>query len=101
MKDSKLPSGMDFSYGICVKDNGRGIPKEELERVTEAFYMVDKSRARKEGGAGLGMAICRQIIEVHGAEWNVESTQGEGTCITMLFPKNCLADASYKKGALK
>lgn len=101
VKDSKLPSGMDFSYGICVKDNGRGIPKEELERVTEAFYMVDKSRARKEGGAGLGMAICRQIIEVHGAEWNVESTQGEGTCITMLFPKNCLADASYKKGELK
>lgn len=73
-------------YRICVEDNGQGIPESEIERVTEAFYMVDKSRARKNGGAGLGMAICSQILKAHLATWKIESKVGEGTCITMLFP---------------
>lgn len=48
-------------YEFKVVDNGRGIPEEEIARITEAFYMVDKSRSRKEGGAGIGMALCQRI----------------------------------------
>jgi signal transduction histidine kinase len=58
MKGRKLPQG----YEIKVVDNGRGIPQEEIARITEAFYMVDKSRSRKEGGAGIGMALCQKIF---------------------------------------
>ena len=48
--------------------------------------MVDKSRARREGGAGLGMAICRRIVEAHGAVWEITSKCGEGTCVSVDFP---------------
>lgn len=72
-------------YRICVSDDGRGMPEDEVDRVTEAFYMVDKSRARREGGAGLGMAICSRIIEAHGAQWEIASALGHGTTVTMYF----------------
>lgn len=65
--------------GILVEDAGCGIPGEDIGRVTEAFYMVDKSRARKQGGAGLGLALCRQITSLHGWELEIESAAGEGT----------------------
>jgi signal transduction histidine kinase len=73
-------------YELQIKDNGIGIPEEEVDKITEAFYMVDKSRARKEGGAGLGMALCRKIVSLHQAEWKIESRIGEGTQITVRFP---------------
>ena len=66
-------------YRICVTDNGRGIPREELTRITEPFYMVDKSRARTQGGAGLGLAICRRIVALHGGRLEFESELGRGT----------------------
>ena len=50
------------------------------------FYMVDKSRSRKEGGAGLGMTLCKEIIELHHARWIIESEEGKGTTITIYFP---------------
>ena len=64
---------------IQVTDQGRGIPPEELERVTEAFYMVDKSRARAQGGAGLGLALCSRIVDLHGGRLEIESEPGRGT----------------------
>lgn len=73
-------------YILVIEDNGRGIPKEELERIKEAFYMVDKSRARKEGGAGLGMALCDKIVSIHNAHWKIESRLGEQTTVTIEFP---------------
>lgn len=79
--------GKNGIYQLSVGDDGCGIPKEELGKITEAFYMVDKSRARKEGSAGLGMAICERIVRLHGAEWKMESIQGKGTRITILFPE--------------
>ena len=57
-----LPNGCQFQ----VKDTGRGMTDEELERITEAFYRVDKSRSRKQGGAGLGLALCKEIVRLHG-----------------------------------
>lgn len=70
---------------IMVKDQGCGIPKEEIERVTEAFYMVDKARSRKEGGCGLGLALCAKIAALHGAKLVIESKLGEGTQISVVF----------------
>lgn len=58
LKGTRLADG----YEVKVMDNGRGIPEGEIHRITEAFYMVDKSRSRKEGGAGIGMALCQKIM---------------------------------------
>lgn len=66
--------------GIFVLDRGCGIPGKELQRVAEPFYMVDKSRARKEGGAGLGLALCSQIARICGGEFVIRSREGKGTC---------------------
>lgn len=71
----------DSGYCIQVTDNGRGIPAEDLGRLTEAFYMVDKSRSRAEGGAGLGLAVCQRIVALHGGTMEFESTPGQGTCV--------------------
>ena len=70
------------SVNVTVEDTGRGIPKESLHRVTEPFYMVDKSRARKAGGSGMGLALCRRIAECHGTELTFESEEGAGTRVT-------------------
>lgn len=68
-------------YCIRVTDNGKGIPAEELSRITEAFYMVDKSRARAQGGAGLGLAVCQRIVALHGGSMEFRSSQGKGTSV--------------------
>ena len=68
-------------YRIEVRDEGIGIPKEELSRITEAFYMVDKSRARAQHGAGLGLAIANRIALLHGDSLHFESERGKGTTV--------------------
>ena len=73
-------------YFISVSDNGCGMENRELTRITEAFYMVDKSRSRKEGGAGLGMTLCSRILELHDAKWKISSVPGRGTSIALWFP---------------
>ncbi len=73
-------------YRITVRDEGIGIPKEELSRITEAFYMVDKSRARAMHGAGLGLAIANRIAEVHGSTLHFESEPGNGTTVWFDVP---------------
>lgn len=72
-------------YEITVRDEGRGIPREELSKITDAFYMVDKSRSRKEGGAGLGMTLCSRIVHLHKAKWKIESELDKGTSVTVTF----------------
>ncbi len=74
-------------YCIRIQDEGKGIPESELENVIKPFYMVDKSRSRKEGGAGLGMTICAEIVRVHQASWKIQSVENRGTTITIQFPK--------------
>jgi signal transduction histidine kinase len=81
MKGTRKPDG----YEIKVVDNGRGIPAEEISRITEAFYMVDKSRSRKEGGAGIGMALCWKIIQIHNGILKIDSRLGEGTVMKVVF----------------
>lgn len=73
-------------YQVSVEDEGKGMPKEALYKITQAFYMVDKSRSRKEGGAGLGMTLCSEIVKLHGAKWSIESEEGEGTTVTVTLP---------------
>lgn len=68
---------------IQMVDNGRGIPQDELSRITEAFYRVDKSRSRAQGGVGLGLALCDAIAKLHGGDIKFESTVGKGTIITV------------------
>lgn len=76
-------------YRFVLRDNGCGMPAEDIQKITEPFYMIDKSRARKEGGAGIGMALCQKIIFIHRAEWKIESVEGGGTSVDILFP-TCL-----------
>lgn len=70
---------------IAVEDTGRGIPREEIARVTEAFYMVDKARGRRAGGSGLGLALCERIAGLHGARLEIESEEGRGTKVSVVF----------------
>lgn len=76
--------------GLFVEDSGCGIPSEELARVTEPFYMVDRSRSRRAGGAGLGLALCAQIARLHGGELSVESTVGKGSRIGLRWQLSCI-----------
>ena len=69
---------------LSVHDEGIGIPKEELSSITEPFYMVDKSRSRKEGGSGLGLSLTKLILEKLGASMEISSTPGEGTEVRIL-----------------
>lgn len=75
---------------LTVADHGCGIPQSEISRVTEPFYMVDKSRARKQGGSGLGLALCKRIAEVHGSDLHIESTPGEGTRVSVILRKGAV-----------
>lgn len=70
---------------VYVKDFGRGMEQKELERIKEPFYRVDKARSRKDGGVGLGVAICNQIAHTLQAELEYESEPGKGTTAKVIF----------------
>lgn len=72
----------DRMTSITVTDMGKGIPAEHLSLITEPFYRVDKARARKDGGAGIGLALCKMIAEKHGGELSIKSEPGKGTQVT-------------------
>lgn len=73
------------SYQLCVIDHGIGMTQEQAARICDEFYMADKSRARKEGGAGIGMSLVALILEHHGARLVVDSEPGKGSHISILF----------------
>lgn len=72
-------------YCFAIRDYGIGIPKEEQDKITEAFYMVDKSRSRSRNGAGLGLALCAEILNIHGSKLEIQSEPGQGTCISFVL----------------
>lgn len=73
-------------YLFAVKDYGMGIAEEECDKITNAFYMVDKSRSRSKNGAGLGLALCVEILKLHNSELCIESKLGEGSCFSFVIP---------------
>ncbi|RPA68762.1 two-component sensor histidine kinase [Cyclobacteriaceae bacterium YHN15] len=74
------------SITVEVKDNGKGIPPEDLKRIFERFYRVDKSRSREGGGTGLGLAIVKHILEGHKSKISVSSTVGKGSVFSFELP---------------
>ena len=74
------------AYEITVKDTGVGIPKEDIERLFDRFYRVDKSRSAQAGGTGLGLSIAKEIVDAHNGSIVVESEQGVGTTVKIYLP---------------
>ena len=72
---------------VSISDTGVGIPQDRLADVFDKFSQVDSSAARKAGGTGLGMAITKQIVQLHGGDISVASQVGEGTVVTFTLPR--------------
>ncbi|HAG42332.1 MAG TPA: hypothetical protein DCL31_01715 [Clostridium sp.] len=71
---------------IVIRDTGIGIPKEDLSKIFDRFYMVDKARHREKRGSGLGLAIAKLIIENHSGKIYASSETSKGTTITVILP---------------
>ena len=78
---------LEGAVRLCVSDTGIGIPKEFWERIFERFYRVDKSRSKELGGTGLGLSIVKHAARLHDAKIELQSVEGEGTTITVVFPE--------------
>ncbi len=77
----------DHEAVICVRDNGPGIPAEDLPHIFERFYRVDKGRSREKGGTGLGLSIVKHIVQLHGGRVWVESQLGQGSAFHFSLPQ--------------
>jgi two-component system phosphate regulon sensor histidine kinase PhoR len=71
---------------IAVEDDGIGIPAQDLPRLTERFFRVDKARSRALGGTGLGLAIVKHIVQAHGGRLEIASAVGQGTTVRVILP---------------
>lgn len=78
---------LDDTVYFTIRDNGIGIPEQDLPKIFDRFYRVDKARSRMDGGSGLGLSICKHIVDRHQGSVDVESKLGEGTKFKIRFPK--------------
>jgi two-component system, OmpR family, phosphate regulon sensor histidine kinase PhoR len=90
--DARPPDGVgatppDGYVEIAVSDTGIGVPPEDLPRLTERFYRVDKARSRELGGTGLGLAIVKHIVHAHGGWLRIDSELGRGTTVRLYVPR--------------
>ncbi|RSD22308.1 cell wall metabolism sensor histidine kinase WalK [Mesobacillus subterraneus] len=87
---------MDDKVEISISDEGVGIPKDNLDKIFDRFYRVDKARTRKLGGTGLGLAIAKEMVHAHGGRIWAESVEGKGTTIrfTLLYDRSAEDDWS-------
>jgi signal transduction histidine kinase len=72
---------------ISVRDKGVGIPEKDLKYIFEPFYRSDPSRSRRTGGFGLGLSICKKVMDAHKGKIEISSTVNEGTEVVITFPK--------------
>ena len=89
----------DGVISVSVADQGAGIPREHLPRLTERFYRVDKARSRELGGTGLGLAIVKHIVNRHRGALTIDSTPGEGSTFTVYLPPAPVAEDTVPAGA--
>lgn len=75
-----------YNY-ISVIDNGKGIEEEQIKKIVEPFYRIDKARSRAHGGAGLGLSIVTRVMELHDGKLDIKSKIGQGSTFTLIFPK--------------
>jgi len=87
---------MDNKAIFSVKDNGDGIKPEHVNRLTERFYRIDRSRSRDTGGSGLGLAIVKHVLHHHKAELVITSHWGQGSEFSIYFDKNTLSDNTHQ-----
>ena len=83
---------------FSVQDEGEGIAKEHLDKLTERFYRVDKARSRQTGGAGLGLAIVKHALSHHDCQLEVESQPGKGSCFSFTIPASLLVREAVAAG---
>ena len=87
---------MDGFVETSVRDTGEGIPDNDVHRIFERFYRVDKSRSREKGGTGLGLAIVKHIMEGHDSKVEVTSKVGEGSVFRFKLPRaGMVAEEEY------
>jgi two-component system phosphate regulon sensor histidine kinase PhoR len=79
-------SGDSAAVELAIADTGVGIPSQDLPRLTERFFRVDKARSRELGGTGLGLAIVKHIVQAHGGRLTIESSLGRGTTVRVILP---------------
>ena len=96
-EESKLIKVIGYSdnnknYILKIKDYGIGIPKEDLDKILEPFYMVDKARTRKNNGIGLGLSICNEICKIHNISLDIKSEVDMGTQVILTFNKECITN---------